>query len=257
MLTISKFFENLNRVEYVITNDCTGKCKHCSEGEHPYTGIHIQKEDALKVLSELKSEYDIQSVMTFGGEPLLYPDIVCAIHLLAKELDIPKRQLITNGYFSKDKAKICSVAQKISESGINDLLLSVDAFHQETIPLEPVKLFATELKCRGVNIRTSPAWLVSREHLNLYNSKTMEIVSGFKNIGIDEASGNIIFPSGNALKNLGEYFDSYGAPVNPYEENPFDVRAISFEADGTLFGKSIYTQNVSDILKNYTPEENE
>ena len=39
--------------------------------------------------------------MTFGGEPLLYPETVCKIHSAAKEMNIPKRELITNGYFSK------------------------------------------------------------------------------------------------------------------------------------------------------------
>lgn len=256
MLITDSFFKNLSRVEYVITNDCTGKCKHCSEGEHPYTGIHIKKEQALEALSDLKSEYDIQSVMTFGGEPLLYPDIVCAIHSCAKKMNIPKRQLITNGYFSKNSDTIRAVAEEIVYSGINDLLLSVDAFHQETIPLEPVKFFATELKCRNVNIRTSPAWLVSREHINPYNTKTKELISEFKSLGIGESCGNVIFPSGNALRYFSEYFENYGISANPYEENPFDVKAISIEPDGTLFGQSIYTEKVSDILKNYTPKEN-
>ena len=184
MLITDNFFKNLIRVEYVITNDCTGKCKHCSEGEHPCTGIHIRKDHTLKALADLKAEYDIQSVMTFGGEPLLYPDAVCAIHSFAKDLNIPKRQLITNGYFSKKSDTIRDVADEIALSGINDLLLSVDAFHQETIPIEPVKLFATELKSRNVNIRTSPAWLVSRGHINSYNIKTKEIIFEFKSLGM-------------------------------------------------------------------------
>jgi organic radical activating enzyme len=243
-------FENLNRIEFVVTYDCTGKCKHCSEGDHPYTGVHL-KENIADVLCKIKKEYNITSVMTFGGEPLLYPDTVCAIHTAATELGIEKRQLITNGFFSKDADVIKAVARKLSKCGVNDILLSVDAFHQETIPLDTVKKFAFEIKDRGINIKTSPAWLVSRIDENPYNIKTSEIVEAFKSMGIDEGSGNIIFPEGNALKYLKEYFDCEKEYINPYEENPEDIRSVSIEPDGTLLGKSIYEKDIIDILESY------
>lgn len=52
-------------------------------------------------------------------------------------------------------------------------------------------------------------------------------------MGIPESGGNVIFPSGNAKKNFGEYFEQYGEPENPYEEDPEDVRCVSFNPDGT------------------------
>ena len=54
---------------------------------------------------------------------------------------------------------------------MNDLLLSVDAFHQETIPLDVVKQFATEAKRCGIPIRLQPAWLRSTMDDNPYNRK--------------------------------------------------------------------------------------
>ena len=106
-------------------------------------------------MRKIAAEYDIQTVMTFGGEPLLYTDAVCAIMTAAKELNIPKRQIITNGYFSKNADKMADVAQRLAACGVNDLLLSVDAFHQETIPLDVVKQFAAEVKKCGMPIRAS------------------------------------------------------------------------------------------------------
>ena len=50
---------------------------------------------------------------------------------------IPVRQLITNGFFSRDGDRIKEAAGRLAQSGVNNLLLSVDAFHQETIPLAP------------------------------------------------------------------------------------------------------------------------
>ena len=107
-----------------------------------------------------------------------YTDVAAA-SLAAKELDIEKRQVITNGYFSKDRDKIRKVAERLSECGINDLLLSVDAFHQETIPLEVVMDFAAEAKKCGIPIRLQPAWLVSVTDGNPYNVKTREILQRF------------------------------------------------------------------------------
>lgn len=251
---MNKYLKNLNRVEFVVTYDCTGKCKHCSEGDHPYTGVHLDKNIA-DVLCKIKAKYNITSIMTFGGEPLLYPDTVCAIHTAAAKLKIEKRQLITNGFFSKDTEVIKSVAEKLSKCGVNDVLLSVDAFHQETIPLDIVKKFALEIKELGLNIRTSPAWLVSREDNNPYNIITQNIIEEFKKCGVKEGTGNIIFPEGNARIYLKEYFEENKEYKNPYEENHEDIRSVSIEPDGTAFGKSIYASDIIDILESYKKQE--
>ncbi len=157
-----------------MTYACTGRCRHCSEGEHTSCGERIDPKIAADAVRKITAEYDIQTVMTFGGEPLLYPDAVYAIMTVATELNIPKRQVITNGYFSKNVDKIREVAEQLAVCGVNDLLLSVDAFHQETIPLDVVKQFAAEAKACGIPIRLSPAWLVSVADDNLYNRKKRE-----------------------------------------------------------------------------------
>lgn len=206
MTNINKYLKNLNRVEFLITYDCTGKCRHCSVGECEQSGICLDADIAASALSDIAEKYKITSVMTFGGESLLYPESVIAIHSKATELGIEKRQVITNGFFSKDEERIKSVAEALSKCGVNDILLSVDAFHQETIPLESVKYFAEMLVGFGASVRTNPAWLVSREDRNEYNVRTEKILREFDALGISEGSGNIIFPQGNAIKYLGDYF---------------------------------------------------
>ena len=215
--------------------------------------MHIDSNAAEKLVETVASAYKIESVMTFGGEPLMYPECVYSVHSAARRCGIPKRQLITNGFFSKNPEKIKEIARNISECGVNDLLLSADAFHQETIPLETVMLFASELVTLGVPTRISPAWLVSREDCNAYNTKTARIVKEFASLGIKEGEGNIIFPEGNALKYLAEYFDKDKEYINPYEDDPADIRSFSVEPDGMVFGRSIYKENIIDILRDYTP----
>lgn len=192
--------------------------------------------------------------MTFGGEPLLCCETVCEIHKAARDMNIPQRQLITNGYFSKDFDKIKLVAKEIIESGINEILLSVDAFHQETIPLEYVKAFANAVNVPDVKLQVHPAWLVSTVDDNPYNNKTRKILAEFNQTGIETSEGNVVFPSGNALKYLGEYFDLSKEIKNPYQEDPTDIRAICFSANGDILGSNIYQTNISEILSSYSPE---
>ena len=246
----NQYLKNLNKIEFVVTYACTGRCKHCSEGEHTDCGEGIDAQVAADSVRKIAAVYDIKTVMTFGGEPLLYTDAVEQIMTAAKELNIPKRQVITNGYFSKNVDKIREVAQRLAACGVNDLLLSVDAFHQETIPLDVVKQFATEAKKCGIPIRLSPAWLVSVTDDNPYNRKTREILGSFADMEIDVGEGNVIFPEGNALKYLSEYFTNK-LPENPYAEDPCNVKCVSFEPNGDVLGDNVYERNIMEIVNNY------
>ncbi len=250
---MNPYVKNLNRIEFLITLACTGRCKHCSEGEHTAGGEYIDGSAAAQAVCQICSKFSIKSLMTFGGEPLLHPDEVCKIHCAAKEMKVPKRQIITNGFFSKDEGRIKDIAARLAQSGVNDILLSVDAFHQETIPLKPVKYFAEAVKAEGIPLRMNPAWLGQKESQNPYNQKTHEILKEFEAMGIPADKGNIIFPSGNALKYLKDYFDEGGEYTDPYCENPEDIRSICVSPNGDLLGGNIYQTDVLEIIGNYTP----
>ncbi len=250
---MNKYLRNLNRIEFVVTSACTGKCKHCSQGEHIGTK-NINKAYAVDAVKKISKEYNIKSVMTFGGEPLLYPETVCEIHKAAKEMKIPKRQLITNGFFSKDYDNIKQIGHNLIEIGVNEILISADAFHQETIPLEYVIEFAESVNKPEITLKINPAWLVSPDHKNTYNEKTKEILKKFFSLGIEACEGNVIFPSGNALKYFGKYFDLTKENINPYKQDPTDIHAICFNANGDILGSNIYRQDISEILSSYRPE---
>ena len=249
----NKYLKNLEKIEFVVTYACTGRCKHCSEGDHTACGERIDPAVAVDAVKKIAAEYDIKTVMTFGGEPLLYPDVVYAVMNAAKELDIQKRQVITNGYFSKNPEKISEVAGRLYECGVNDLLVSVDAFHQETIPLDVVRSFVAEAVRLGIPTRIQPAWLVSPEDGNPYNEKTRELLSSLADLGAPVSEGNVVFPKGNALKYLGEYFTA-DRPKNPYKEDPCNVKCVSFDPDGGVFDGNIYEKDIMDIISSYTPK---
>ena len=250
---MNEYLRNLNRIEFVVTSACTGKCKHCSQGDHRGTE-NINKAYAADAVYKIANEYNIKSVMTFGGEALLYPETVCEIHRAAKEMNIPKRQLITNGFFTNDYEKIHQIGQALIENGVNEILISADAFHQETIPLEYVISFAKAVNHSDITLKLNPAWLISPDHQNTYNIKTKEILKVFTSMGIEIGEGNVIFPSGNALKYFSDYFDLTKENTNPYQQNPRDIRAICFSANGDILGSNLYREDISEILSSYKPE---
>ena len=250
---MNEYLRNLDRIEFTVTLACTGKCIHCSEGSHDGCTGHIDAKAAAEAVRKICGVYRITSLMTFGGEPLLYPGVVCAIHKAASEMGIGKRQVITNGYFSKERERIEAVVRALAESGVNDLLLSVDAFHQETIPLEPVLTFAEYAVECALPVRLQPAWLVSPEDDNPYNIRTREILREFESLRIPLGSGNVIFPSGNALKYLREYFGETVEASSPYDEDPADLRSISFGPDGDVLNGNIYETDILEIMESYRP----
>lgn len=247
---MNDYLKNLNRIEFVVTMACSGRCKHCSQGSH-ISNDRIDADIAEQAIFDICSQYKIQSLMTFGGEPLLYPETVCRIHSAARKMNIPERDLITNGYFSKDKNRIKEAAHMLAESGVGSICLSVDSFHQETIPLEYVMDFAKAVLEKKIPVHTHPAWLVSADDNNPYNLQTREILKKFSDIGIEQSDGNVIFPSGNALKYLDEYFDENTEYLNPYEEDSKDVKTISFSANGDVLGGNINKTSVLKIIEAY------
>jgi len=257
---------NLNRLEFVITNACSGKCHHCSNGEQNERDSGVDADAAVNAVRRLAERFDIQSVMTFGGEPLLYSDTVCKIHTTARDCGIDKRQLITNGFFSSDASKTDDTAKSLYEAGVNDILLSVDAFHQEYIPIEPVMLFADALIRHNIpSLQVQPAWLVNCEHDNKYNAETKRILSLFAEKGIKANEGNNIFASGNALKNFHEYFTppeeldlSVPCGSEAYTERLDEVSCFGINPNGdvTLCSVTIgniYNSDVLDIVNKYDP----
>ncbi len=250
--SMNPYLENLEKIEFVVTYACTGRCRHCSEGDHTAHGGAIDPQVAADAVRRIAAAYSIRTVMTFGGEPLLYPDIVASVMCAAREVGVSRRQVITNGCFTRDLDRIRTVARQLAECGVNDLLLSVDAFHQETLPLQTVMAFADAAIACGIPLLLSPAWLVGEGADNHYNRKTRALLACFADRGIPVGAGNVIFPSGNACRYLAEYFVG-DIPENPYAEAPHNVRCVSFSPNGDVLGDNVYRRDIMEILSRYLP----
>ena len=131
---------NVDRIEFMVTYRCNSNCKHCQLGVELRNTIpaSISGELASRIVREVTDKYSPASIMTFGGEPLLYPDVVCDIHRTAKERGIKARTIITNIGYPREESEFLTVAKKLGDSGVTHIVASVDSFHEEYIPLETV-----------------------------------------------------------------------------------------------------------------------
>ena len=258
-------FWELNRVEFVITKQCTGRCKHCSVGDLNKSKGYVQYDRIKGILTKLCSRFPITSVMCFGGEPLLHYKEVEGIMSEAKSCAIPKRQLITNGYFSKKNSVMEEAAAGLAGAGVNDILLSADAFHQETLPIETVYEFARLIREKEkLSIRLHPAWLVDQEDQNEWNNRTNQILLKFSELQLPISKGNVIFPSGNAVHYLADYFEKsewqqdFYCGQAPYSTRLDQVNSISIEPNGDVIVccfpiGNVYEEDINDILDRYQP----
>jgi MoaA/NifB/PqqE/SkfB family radical SAM enzyme len=261
----------VNRIEFVVTYLCNSKCRHCQIIEEEKRNVfpsHINRDRAVEIVRQISRAHVPKSIMTFGGEPLLYPEIVYAIHEEAKRAGIPVRDVITNGFWSTKAKKTQEVAQGLAKSGVNEVAVSVDCFHQEFIPLKIVEKAATSLVEAGIaRVRWNPCWVVSKDHENKYNRRTKAILQRLRNLPVEEGGGNSVQPEGRALSSLAEFFPTR-TPVPkgkcgdmPYTEPLDSVKTISIEPDGRVaVCKNFYIGNtfqsrIMDILDGYDPFE--
>ncbi len=67
---------------------------------------------------------------------MLHPRLVVAILEKAHQLQIPTVSMITNGAWGKSKEAAERLAVKLKNAGLTTVDVSVDAFHQQHIPLQ-------------------------------------------------------------------------------------------------------------------------
>lgn len=264
---MNPYFAEVNRIEFAVTYQCNSHCKHChtipQKGFYPK---HVDRKIATEIVRKVGSEYHPTSIMTFGGEPLLFPDLVCAIHNEARAVGIPSRQIITNGNWAKSPERIRRIADDLRTSGVNSILFSVDSFHQDIIPIEIVRTAARScLKAEIPDIRWNPCWAVSEESDNRYDRKTRFLLERLSDLGIPSTNGNALKPGGSAQKYLKEFMPRrQKVPLGRCGEMPYtgpldEIRNLFVQPDGTIticnempIGNAC-KQDIISLIEEYNP----
>ena len=260
-------YVDVHRLEFVVTWTCNSRCKHCLVGQKRGSKSSLSAELAVRMVKQIADAYSPTSMMTFGGEPLLFPEVVCAVHEAAKDRAIPRRDIITNAGYPPSEREFRKVAVRLAESGVTHAAVSVDAFHQEHISVATVERNVRLLLDAGISVLWNPCWVVSPEHENRWNERTRKIIDALHLSipAVTESDGNVVQPSGNALKWLRDYLPTKTlAPEGTCEDVPYagrldKITSISIEPDGSvmvckdlLIGNA-NEQDVGDMLSRYDP----
>ena len=166
----------------------------------------MEVEDGITYLEETTSVAKLDSFMIFGGEPMLYPEGTFRLFQKANELDIPKIELITNGFWGKDRNRAQILANQLKDAGVNEVNISVDAFHLPYIPLDCPRNAALACLAAGIQrVRWNVAILESENALNQFDRQTSEIMRTLAPLGL-EVHVNKVWFQGRARRNLNEFF---------------------------------------------------
>lgn len=268
MLKQMNGFLVVDRIEFIVTYRCNSHCKHCQirQDKRVSRPAAIDEGLAVQIIRGVVQTYCPRSVMTFGGEPLLFPDLVCAIHEAARANGVGSREVITNAGWPRSETEFRAVAFKLADSGVNDICISVDCFHQEYVPLSIVE---QNVQClidaRVGRLRWNPCWVVSKEHDNSWNRRTKSILRTLAHLPVAESDGNVVQLMGNALVWLRDFMPSR-IPIPPgscgdmpYTGRLDKVSSISVEPDGSIavcdefvIGNAIQ-HDIVEVLRSYDP----
>ena len=251
-------------VDFLLTFRCPSKCKHCCYKAGPERSGYMKLADAEKYLKELMDTQPLQSIGAHGGEPFLHFGLLKHIMKKAKELEVPKTWVITNGFWAKTGAVAKRRLVELKEAGLTNITFSVDGFHQEYIPLETVRNgieAAVGVGFERVNVDSY--YLGHPESGSSFNISTRDALESLKDLdGIEFHSGQADCEGRGA--ELAMYIESKeGTPTGKCQlpfwiggdlKNPEAVE-IDFEGNVTLcpgicIGNT-QNQSLAQILQSY------
>jgi MoaA/NifB/PqqE/SkfB family radical SAM enzyme len=108
--------------------------------------------------------------------------------------------------WGKNKEEAREWAAKLKAAGLNEVYMSVDAFHARYTPIEyPQNAALALLKAEVEGIKWNVAVVESVDAENIYDKKTKQILKKLEPIGLDVNFVKIM-PVGRAAKNLRDCF---------------------------------------------------
>jgi len=121
----------------IITNYvCTAACRHCVVASSPDDPKEFITEEMADRLGALLAEAGTHSVHIGGGEPFMNFTALCStISALARH-GVYIDYIETNAFWCKDEKLIRERLAKLKSLGVDTIMISVDPFHIEYVPLE-------------------------------------------------------------------------------------------------------------------------
>ena len=70
---MNQYLKNLQKIEFVVTYACTGRCRHCSEGDHTNCGERIDPVIAADAVRKIAAKYDVKTRDDSNADDHRYP----------------------------------------------------------------------------------------------------------------------------------------------------------------------------------------
>jgi len=143
----------LEQIHFLLTYTCNYECDHCflycsPNAEGTFTVDQIQK-----VLNEAKIIESVKWIYFEGGEPFLYYPLMLKGLLLAKAMGF-KTGIVTNNYWATTVEDAKLWLKPIIESGIDDLSLSDDLFHNDDAENNSAKIATKAAEELGFSVNS-------------------------------------------------------------------------------------------------------
>jgi len=132
----------------LLTYQCNAACEFCYYHCGPDKGGLMPVEMCLAAWRSLRILAGATAkIHLTGGEPFLYWDHLVSVLAEGRRQNLgPVDLLETNGFWARSDALVRDRLQRLIDLGVQRLKISVDPFHQEYVPLPPVRRLATIAK---------------------------------------------------------------------------------------------------------------
>ena len=126
----------------IITNyNCTAECKHCMFASSPSCKKDYMTKQTADETEKLLAQAGTLSVHIGGGEPFLDFDGLCLVIQALNRYGVGIDYIETNGFWARNEDAARRKIEVLKRLGIYTVMVSVDPFHVEYVPLElPLKL---------------------------------------------------------------------------------------------------------------------
>ncbi|MFW9940484.1 MAG: radical SAM protein [Candidatus Thorarchaeota archaeon] len=207
-----------------LTYRCNSRCIHCSYGSEPNLNNLIDEEQVKSAFEMVKHFGRLETVKILGGEPTLYMSRLLRVVELARIYGASSVILITNGWWGKNEDNASNIVTSLKGAGLSLLLLSIDSFHAEHIPLNDVNRALHASKHIGIKYCIIMEFLESIYANNFYDRKSEELFQYYQKLGIPILPAKIVY-SGKAAEFLSHLHS--GDRIIPNKCNP--PYTVSFE----------------------------
>ncbi len=131
---------------------CSSRCRHCLYCCSPaWLKKYITREKAVDNFRLIKS-MGCYSVHIGGGEPFLDVNGLAQVLTAAREENMQIDYVETNSSWYKDEGSAVEMLNRLKETGLRTLLISMSPFHNEYIPFIKVKGVISACRKTGVSV---------------------------------------------------------------------------------------------------------